>query len=140
LIHPWDVKVDKLATIMVANRLNHRLRKIVGRQVTRWRFRAKKEQEGGRRRERGRGGFFFKDGASWALRRTLILDISSFQSFRNICGETGPLPPKRRGERGGETRREREREKRGGKGRREELEGENNGEGGEDREEQSGES
>ena len=29
LIHPWDVKVDKLATIMVANRLNHRLRKLI---------------------------------------------------------------------------------------------------------------
>ena len=40
LNHPWDVKVDKLATIVVANRLNHRLRKIVGRQVTRWRVRA----------------------------------------------------------------------------------------------------
>ena len=61
LIHPWDVKVDKLATIVVANRLNHRLRKIVGRQVTRFRVRAKKENEWGRRREReGEGGSFLK--------------------------------------------------------------------------------
>ena len=64
LNHPWDVKVDKLATIVVANGLNHRLRKILGQQITRGRVTAKKEKEGGRRRERGRGGFFFKDGAS----------------------------------------------------------------------------